>query len=333
MVHMKGMLPRMEARPWRRKPGSFTYRYHPIGGKPINLGTDLNAAIRKVLDLSGRTDDFGTLTHLWRLFQDSQHWKGLSERTRKDYEQASKQLLKVFGAAHVAVITQPKARRYMLVERQGISRANHEIALLSNMLYHAVDLDWIPSNPLATIKYLPQKPRTIVPITAEFDAFATWLTARGKTWRVIGAMARFASRAGSRRTEFRTATAFQVTDKEVRLMRAKQRGEREVVDVIEITPDLRAELESVRREGCSYLFPNRKGNAYTESGFNTMWQKAMRRAIADGIITRRFTFHDLRAHYVTNFKDQEKALPDLHKNPETTARVYDRTVESRRRAL
>lgn len=333
MEQMKGLLPRMEARPWRRKPGSFTYRYHPVGGKPINLGTDLNAAIRKVLDLSGRTDDFGTVTHLWRLYKDSPHWRGLSERTRQDYAQASKPVLNVFGKALAAVITQPKARRYMLVERQGISRANHEIALLSNMLYHAVDLEWIQSNPLATIKYLPQKPRTTVPITAEFDAFATWLKARGKTWRVISVMARFASRAGSRRTEFRTATAFQATDKEVRLIRAKQRGEREVVDVIEITPDLRAELESVRREGCSYLFPNRKGNAYTESGFNTMWQRAMRQAMANGIISRRFTFHDLRAHYVTRYKDQEKTLPDLHKNPETTARVYDRTVESRRRAL
>jgi hypothetical protein len=42
-----GLLLRMEAIP--RKSG-FTYRYHPVGGKPINLGHDKEAAIRKVLD-------------------------------------------------------------------------------------------------------------------------------------------------------------------------------------------------------------------------------------------------------------------------------------------
>lgn len=33
-----GLLPRMEARP--RKDGKVTYRYPPVGGKPVNLGTD-----------------------------------------------------------------------------------------------------------------------------------------------------------------------------------------------------------------------------------------------------------------------------------------------------
>jgi hypothetical protein len=50
-----GLLPRMEARP--RKDGLTTYRYHPLGAKPINLGTDKGEAIRKVLDMNGRADD------------------------------------------------------------------------------------------------------------------------------------------------------------------------------------------------------------------------------------------------------------------------------------
>ena len=43
----KGLLPRMEARP--RKDGLVTYRFHPVGAKPINLGTDRHEAIRRVL--------------------------------------------------------------------------------------------------------------------------------------------------------------------------------------------------------------------------------------------------------------------------------------------
>ena len=51
-----GLLPRMEARP-HASGDKVTYRYHPIGGKPINLGQDKRAAIQKVLDLNGASND------------------------------------------------------------------------------------------------------------------------------------------------------------------------------------------------------------------------------------------------------------------------------------
>lgn len=50
-----GLLPLMEARPWKDGK-TVTYRYHPIGGKPINLGTDLPKALQKVLNLNGQGD-------------------------------------------------------------------------------------------------------------------------------------------------------------------------------------------------------------------------------------------------------------------------------------
>jgi hypothetical protein len=50
-----GLLPRMEARPWADGK-TITYRYHPIGGKPVNLGTDRAEACRRVLELNGQAD-------------------------------------------------------------------------------------------------------------------------------------------------------------------------------------------------------------------------------------------------------------------------------------
>ncbi|WP_232434993.1 hypothetical protein [Burkholderia ubonensis] len=47
---------------------------------------------------------------------------------------------------------------------------------------------------------------------------------------------------------------------------------------------------------------------------------------------KRFALHDLRAYYVTRRKAERGALPDLHANPATTARVYDRAKIVRRRA-
>jgi hypothetical protein len=64
-----------------------------------------------------------------------------------------------------------------------------------------------------------------------------------------------------------------------------------------------------------------------------MFARAMTTALAKGIVTRRFTFHDLRAHYTTLHKRQLGALPDLHADPGTTARVYERGGEAKRKAL
>lgn len=61
----------------------------------------------------------------------------------------------------------------------------------------------------------------------------------------------------------------------------------------------------------------------------------MAKAIEDQVITReaRFTFHDLRAFYATQHKQATGELPDLHKNPETTARVYDRNTIVKRSSI
>lgn len=84
---------------------------------------------------------------------------------------------------------------------------------------------------------------------------------------------------------------------------------------------------------CLYVFSNRYATHYTPAGFKTEWSKLMSKALELKKIGRRFTFHDLRAYYVTRHKAERGALPDLHANPATTARVYDRTKIVRRRGM
>jgi len=91
------------------------------------------------------------------------------------------------------------------------------------------------------------------------------------------------------------------------------------------------ELE--RPDECPYVFTTRDGNPYTDDGFASTWQRAMARALKDKIIPRRFTFHDLRAYYTTQHKAQYGALPELHADSKTTARVYDRSRVSERKGL
>jgi hypothetical protein len=96
----------MEARP--RKDGKVTYRYHPIGAKPVNLGTDRDEAIRQVLGVAAELNAAGTVRELWNLYRKSTKWADLKPRTQSDYEQYSVNLLDVMGDVASATIRQSR---------------------------------------------------------------------------------------------------------------------------------------------------------------------------------------------------------------------------------
>ena len=128
----------------------------------------------------------------------------------------------------------------------------------------------------------------------------------------------------------------QISDTEARLIRGKQQ-DKQVVEVISISPALASLLTRLRglakNDRLGAVFPNRAWNCYTEQGFKAVWSKLVKNALLEKAIEKRFTFHDLRSYHVTQHKIQRGALPDLHANPGTTARIYDRTKEVKRNSL
>ncbi|MGE5866560.1 MAG: tyrosine-type recombinase/integrase [Rhizobacter sp.] len=329
------MLPRMEARPWGDGK-TVTYRYHPLGGKPINLGTDRVEAIRKVLDMNGENSDRETVAELWRLYQAGADWARLSENTRRDYLQCWKQLGDRFQEARPDQITPPVLARYLRVERAASPvRANREMALMSNLMNLAVEMGKVPANPCKQVRRNHEAPRQEAPEPAELQAFLEWARKRSRPAQVLAGAAEYAALAGNRRVEFLALHWSQVGDV-VRLFRAKQRG-RQTVELVAISEALAALFDRMRAlakdDRVGAVFPNRHGNPYTEAGFKAMWSKLMTQALAEKVIPNRFTFHDLRAYYTTQHKAEHGNLPDLHANPATTARVYDRTKEVKRRSL
>lgn len=333
-----GLLPRMEARVWADG-SKVSYRYHPLGGKPISLGTDKAAAIRKVLDLNGDAPDTGTIGGLWRQYQKTVYWKKLAETTRVGYTEASLQLLKRFEKAPAAAIRPTDIARYLRTERaEAPVRANREVALLSNLLNLAVENGLIDVNPCKQVRRNPESPSQQTVDGAELQAFLEWLDKQSPQRRIVGMMAEFAALAGNRRCEFLTLSRPQI-DREggvVRIKRAKQRGI-ERVEVIEISPPMAALLDRLLALPSAadrlYVFTDRDGNAYGERAFKSMWARIMAAAIKSGTIKEKFKFHSLRAFYATTHKKRTGELPDMHANPATTARVYDRNKEVNRRSL
>lgn len=360
----KGLLPRMEARP--RKDGLTTYRYKPIGQKNINLGTDRLKAIQQVLDLLGMSDDRGTIARLWEQYKDSRAWKALRPRTQADYEDYSMPLLKAMGKRKATAIMAPDVSRYLRKERADAPiRANREIALLGNLIGFAIERGEATANPCrgGLVKRNKEVPSDVLPEQAELAKLLAWIEAgspqphrlakqaaerlrKGQTkappptsytqWRVIAHAAEFAALTGARQAEFLPLHWPAFGEDEVRLDRAKQRLGAKKMDKIAVSPALhalRSRLLAFQRSPMGPVFPNRDGNVYSASGFASMWQKIVKAALAEKVITERFNFHALRAFYATQHKVETGSLPDMHASPTTTAKVYERSKVGRRKSL
>ena len=89
-------------------------------------------------------------------------------------------------------------------------------------------------------------------------------------------------------------------------------------------------LATKRKVGSLYLFATRTGQPYikedgTTSGFDSIWQRAMKKALKETKLEVSFTEHDLRAKAASDEETDEEAQRLLdHSNPQMTRRTYRR---------
>ena len=330
-----GLLPRMEARPWADGK-HVTYRYHPVGGKPINLGTDLPSAIRRVLDINGESPHAGSFTWAWEQYQTGRRWKALGAGSKVAYAQGWKQIDAKLGHVPIASIDATQIARYIHIDRADSPiRANLERSVMSMVFKHAILLGACKSDPTVDVTPHPRSPSEVMPETIALKKLVDWLDGQAFQRRVVGHMAEFASLAGCRQIEFLDVAWSQVDRAAgvIRLKRAKQRG-RAIFDVVEIKPAMANLLERLPRDG-PWLFTNAGGNAYSRESFAAQWRRCITQAIKLGVITKeqRFNFHALRRYYTTMHRVEYGDLPDIHSDKRLTARVYDATKEIGRKSL
>ncbi|MFN7098552.1 MAG: tyrosine-type recombinase/integrase [Gammaproteobacteria bacterium] len=99
--------------------------------------------------------------------------------------------------------------------------------------------------------------------------------------------------------------------------------------LIEWTPEFKRVIEiaqsRAKKMNSIYLFPNESGCAYTSSGFQSNWQKLMKKALEEKIITDRFRFHDIRRKTATDIeqsKGREQARQLLGHSDQKTTGIY-----------
>lgn len=265
-----------------------------------------------------------TMSALWAKYQLAElHKKAV--KTQKNRRQEWSMLEPVFGAMHPRDIEPHHAWNYWK-KRGEIEQAKKEVRCLSAILTFARQTGIIThENPCYKLRFPDSKPRDHY-VTDEAFSFV-----RERAQPMMGYAMDLAYLAGMDEGTIRKLERRNLTDEGIEFARGKT-GK---LQLIEWNDELRAVVKAILREKPQVrqvLICNRQGKGYSPDGFQSQWQRLMRRCEKEGL-EERFHFHDLRAKSASDSDDDQSAADRLgHSDVKLTQRVY-RRLPKRAKAL
>lgn len=255
-----------------------------------------------------------------------QHAKKSAETQRK-YAQNAGHLSRTpvksggtFGQIDAERITPGVLRKY-IDARIGEVAANREIAFLSVCFSWAVERDLLKTNPCKDVRRNTEKARTRYITEHEYQA----VYALASKWLHVQCAMEFAYLCRMRMCEVLDMKQSDIS--ETGLLIRRRKGSRD--NVVTWTPRLEAVIRLSKSLPMPqvtpinpYLVRGLSGQRLTTSGFQTLWQRVMAEAIAQGV--PHFTFHDLKAAGVSD-SSGDKQQASGHKTAAMTA-IYDRKL-------
>jgi integrase len=203
--------------------------------------------------------------------------------------------------------------------RSSKSSANREKTLLSHVFLYAIRWGICTTNPCAHVQSFKEKPRDRLVSAEEMEAI---LKIAPELMKII---IKFAITTGIRQHDILNFRLSQITDEGLEVIQHKT-GKGYIIEWNDMLHSII--LEAKKYSSSEYLFTIQEGKPYTSSGFKSAWQRLMRKAIRQGLIEEKFTFHDLRAMTVTNAYEKLglQAASDIagHSDTRITQRVYVR---------
>lgn len=297
-----------------QKHGAF---YHvSLAGKWTRLGVSYSDALKALSALEAAAGPTDTIERLYARYC-VEELAGKADETRKGRLQAFKPLLKVFGHMSAEEIEPHDIWNYWKA-RGANTGARGEIKALSAFLTFARRIGARKqSNPCFGLQ---------LPLSESRDRYVTddeFLLVRGVAQPLIGLAMDLALLAGLDGATIRKLERRHITDEGIRF----ERGKNDKLQLIEWNDELRLTVQAILRERPQLrrvLICNRKGQAYTRNGFQSQWQRTMRKAVKAGL-QERFNFHDLRAKSASDEVDDQTAADRLgHGDVRLTRKVYRR---------
>lgn len=292
------------------------------------LGTDYGEAVRRWAEREAPALTGETVTDAVDRFE-LLELPRYAAATRREYRRYARRLREVFGEIRLGDVDSQAVAQYLDL-RSAPVEANREIAMLSTVFECARRWGWTANNPCRGVRRNPERAARLVATEPELKR---WRLAAGPlelaaTELILCTALRKADVLGLRLADLRPEGLHVQISKKARRVR-KRRGQRET-EIVTLTyrkvyawtPKLRdviARARRIRRRvGSLYLFANRQGRRYTETGFDSIWQRTQARA---GV---KVTCHGLRRLALTRAKasrgiEYAQALAD-HEDVSTTER-------------
>jgi integrase len=304
------------------------YRYHPLGGKPVQLGSDLGAALVKYASLIGHAWSLRTLGDAIDRYRAEVLPLKKAKQTRDEEGKSLDRLKKAFGHFLPDNLTAPHCYAYMDARRgkdgeRVLVAARHEMALLRHVFSSAIEWGIASMNPVVPVK-LPKRSGKRRKVQMEWvEQLRALASPRMRVAIDLAIMV------GQRRADTLKLKWSDVSADGIYVKQGKTEAELLIAhsaDLDELLDRAKALTPDIPRE---YILRKANGKPYTADGFSSNWQRLRRKYLKAG--GEPFTFHDLRSVSADGAETVEEAQKRLgHASADTTRRFYWKNVTKAR---
>lgn len=296
------------------------YYYVTPAGKWRPLGRGYSDALRALAALLGEGAPVQTIELLIAKYE-VEVLPQKAKKTRVGRLQQFKAVRDCFGQMSAEEIEPHHVWNFWRA-RGETEQARHEVSALSALLTFARQVGARKSdNPCFKLGKKAAKHRTRYVTDDEF------LLVRGVAQPMIGYAMDLALIAGMDEGTIRMLERRHLKDDGIEFERPKKGDQESAFQLIEWSDELDLTVKAILRERPQLrraLICNRKGQPYTADGFQSQWQRTIRKAVDAGLKDR-FHFHDLRAKSASDDETDQGAADRLgHASVETTKRIYRR---------
>lgn len=297
------------------------YYFVPRSGSWVLLGRDYPSALRAYAKILG-ADAPATTIELLVARYETEELAGKAKKTQAGRRQEFKPIVKAFGPMDPEAI-EPHHVWNFFQARGKTEQARHEVRAFSALLTFARRIGARKQpNPCFGLQLPGSKRRTRYVTDDEF------LIVRDLAQPMIGYAMDLALVAGMDEATIRTLERKHWSAEGFKFERAKTASRVDNAwQLVDWSEELDMIVKGILRERPQLrrvLICNRKGQAYSANGFQSQWQRTMRKALKAGL-KESFHFHDLRAKSASDADTDKEAADRLgHGDEAITRKTYRR---------
>lgn len=231
-----------------------------------------------------------------------------------------RQLAPVFGHMRPEDVTAPHIYKFLDMRGKTAKvRANRDKALLSHVFSQAIRWGVVADNPCKHVKRLTEKRRDRYVTDEEFNKIRAIAPAH------FQGILDCAYITGLRQADILKMQLSDLLEDGIFALLSKTKQKMLIEWSTELKKVITEASVRAKKLNSPYLFPNHAGQKYTSSGFQSIWQKILKKALDNDIIQERFHFHDIRRKTATDLEKQngrESARQLLGHTDQKTTAIY-----------